>query len=85
MKHTKIMKENSKGMEDLGASNVSHVSLKPSQWIQITTPCASTFQAMTMPMIFSLTEHSFLPVSSIEGRVVFYSKRGSCIMTEGKR
>ena len=37
--------------------------------------CASTFQTMTMPMIFSLIEHSFLPVSSIEDRVMFYSNK----------
>ena len=43
-KHTHIIKENSKGMEDLSASNISHVSLKPSQCIHITTLCAGTFQ-----------------------------------------
>ena len=43
-KHTHITKENNKGMEDLSASNISHVSLKPSKCIHITTLFASTFQ-----------------------------------------
>ena len=36
-KHTQMTKENSKGMKDLSASNVSHVSRKPLQCIHITT------------------------------------------------
>ena len=39
-KHTQMTKENSKGMKDLSASNVSHVSRKPLQCIHITTPYA---------------------------------------------
>ena len=39
-KHTQMAKENSKGMKDLSASNVSHVSRKPLQCIHITTPYA---------------------------------------------
>ena len=39
-KHTQMTKENSKGMRDLSASNISHVSRKPLQCIHITTPCA---------------------------------------------
>ena len=35
--HTQMMKQNSKGMKDLSASNVSHISRKPLQWIHITT------------------------------------------------
>ena len=37
-KHTQITKENSRGMRDLSASNVSHVSRKPLQCMHITTP-----------------------------------------------
>ena len=39
-KHTQMKKENSKGMKNLSASNVSHVSRKPLQYIHITTPYA---------------------------------------------
>ena len=39
-KHTQMTKENSKGMKDLSASNVSHVSRKPLRCIHITTPYA---------------------------------------------
>ena len=39
-KHTQMKKENSKGMKDLSASNVSHVSRKPLQYIDITTSYA---------------------------------------------
>ena len=39
-KHTQMTKESSKGMKDLSASNVSHVSRKLSQCIHITTPYA---------------------------------------------
>ena len=37
-KDTQMTKEDSKGMKDLSASNVSHVSRKPLQCIHITTP-----------------------------------------------
>ena len=40
-KHTQTTKENRKGMKDLSASNVSHVSRKLLQCIHITTPYAS--------------------------------------------
>ena len=36
--HTQMTKENSNGMKDLSASNVSQVSRKPLQCIHITTP-----------------------------------------------
>ena len=39
-KHTQMMKENSKGMKDLSASNGSHISRKPLQCIHISTPYA---------------------------------------------
>ena len=39
-KRTQVTKEYSKGMKDLSASNVSHVSRKPLQCIYITTPYA---------------------------------------------
>ena len=43
-KHTQTTKENSKGMEDLNASNVSHISIKPSQCIYITAKYTGTFR-----------------------------------------
>ena len=39
-KDTQMTKENSKGMKDLSASNVSHISRKPVQCRHITTPYA---------------------------------------------
>ena len=39
-KHAQTTKENSKGMKDFIALNVSHVSRKPLQCIHITTPYA---------------------------------------------
>ena len=39
-KHTQMTKENSKGMKDVNASNLSHVSRKPLQCIHIATPYA---------------------------------------------
>ena len=38
VKHTQVMTENSKGMEDVGPSKVSHLSKKTSQWIDIISP-----------------------------------------------
>ena len=46
-KHTQITKENSKGMKDLSASNISHVSRKPLQCIHITTPYTNHFVEVT--------------------------------------
>ena len=71
--------ENSERMKDVGTSNVSLVSKKPLQYIQLITPYAGhvvevTFEAITMPMICSLMQHSFLPVFSIVGRMMLYSK-----------
>ena len=77
-KHTPMTKENSKGMKDFSALKVSHVSRKPLQCIHITTPYAVTLsksrsETITMPMICSLIEHGFLPVFSVEGKVMLYS------------
>ena len=79
-KHTQIMKENGKGMKDLSASNVSHVSRKPLQCIHIqlhtqVTLSKSRSETITMPMICSLIERGFLLVFSIEGKVMLYSKQ----------
>ena len=46
-KHTEMTKENSKGMRDLSASNVSHVSRKSLQCIHITTPYAGDVVEVT--------------------------------------
>ena len=46
-KHTQMTKENSKGMRDLSASNVSHVSRKPLQCIHISTPYAAHIVEVT--------------------------------------
>ena len=77
-KHTQMMKENSKGMKDLSASNVSHVSRKhyTAYTLQLHTQVTlskSRSETITMPMICSLVEHGFLLVFSIEGKVMLYS------------
>ena len=46
-KHTQMTKENIKGMRDLSASNLSHVSRKPLQCIHITTPYAGDIVIVT--------------------------------------
>ena len=88
-KHTQMTKENSKGMKDLSASNVSHVSRKPLQCIQITTPYTDYVVEATFrnhdnayDMICSLIDHGFFPVFSIEGKVMLYSNvfRFSCFL-----
>ena len=47
-KHTQMTKENSKGMKDLSAPNVSHVSRKPLQCIHITTLYAGHVVEVTL-------------------------------------
>ena len=83
-----MTKENSKGMKDLSASSVSHVSRKPLQCIHITTPYAGhvvevTFRNHSMPMKCSLLENGFLPVFSIEGKVMLYSNPYYCCCSRG--
>ena len=46
-KHAQMTKENSKGMKDLSALNLSHVSRKPLQCIHITTPYAGHVVGVT--------------------------------------
>ena len=46
-KHTQMTAENWKGMKDLGTSNVGHVSRKPLQCIDVTTPVASHIVEVT--------------------------------------
>ena len=41
--------ENSKGMKDVGTSNVSHVSRNPLQCIQVTTPYTGHVVEVTFP------------------------------------
>ena len=69
-KHTQITIENSNGIRDLRASNVSHVLKKPLQCVlQLNTQVTllkSHSETITMPMICSLIEHDFLPVFSIQ-------------------
>ena len=78
-KHTQLTKENIKGMKDLSASNVTHVSRKPLKCIHIITPNAGHVVEVTLRnhynayMVCSLIEHGFLPVFSIEWKVMLYS------------
>ena len=45
--HKQMTKENSKGMKDVGTSEVSHVARKPLQCIHIATPHASKVVRVT--------------------------------------
>ena len=85
-----MTKEDNKGMEDLSASHVSHVSRKPLHWIHITTPYASHVVDVTFrnhynayDMFFNGTERGFLPVFPIEGKVLSYSNKYFCIVSNG--
>ena len=79
-KHTKMTKENSGGIKDLSASNVGKVTFQGSPYNGYTLLLhtqfmlsKSRFETVTMPMICSLIEHGFLPVFSIERKVMLYS------------
>ena len=79
-----MTEENRKGMKDVSTSNVSHVSRKPLQCIDVTTPVAghvakvtlpkSRFETIAMPMVCSLTEHGFPSVFSMVGKIMLCSK-----------
>ena len=65
--------EDSKGMEDAGSSNISHVSRKPLQCIDVTAPVIShvvesRLETIAMLMICSPTEYGFLSVFSMVGK-----------------
>ena len=84
-KHTQMTKENSKGMKDLSASNVRKVTFQGSPYNAYTlqlytqvTLSKSRSESITMPMICSLIEHGFLPVLSIERKVMLYSNYHYC-------
>ena len=79
--------ENSKGMKDVGTSNVSHVSRKPLQCIQVTTPYAGHVVEVTFRShynaydLFSNTTR-FFPSFFIGGEILLYSnskETSSCI------
>ena len=78
--HTQMTKENSKGMKNPSASNVRKVTFQGSPYnvytlnlhLQVTLS-KSRFETITMPTICSLIEHGFLPVFSIEKKVMLYS------------
>ena len=60
-------------MKDARSSNVSHVSKKSLQRIDVTTPVTGhvvevTFETIAMSMICSLIEHGFLSVFSMVGK-----------------
>ena len=65
-----MTKENRKGMKDLNALNVYRLELHTK--VTLSKSCSET---ITMPMICSLIEHGFLPVFSIEGKVMLYSNQ----------
>ena len=74
-----MLAENRKEMKVAGSLNVSHVSGKPLQWIDVTTPVIGhvvevTFETITMSPICFLTEHGDLSVLSMVGKIMFYSK-----------
>ena len=81
-KHTQMTKENSKGMKDLSASNVRKVTFQGSPYNAYTlqlhtqvTLSKSHSETITMPVICSPIEHGFLPVFSIEKKVMLYSNK----------
>ena len=72
-KHTQTTTENSKGMKNVGTSNVSHVSREPLQCIDATTQTQvmlskSLSETTAIPMVCTLMEHGFFPVLSIVGK-----------------
>ena len=86
-KHTQMTKENSKGMKDLSASNVRKVTFQGSPYnayiLQLHTQVMlskSRSETITIPMICSLIEHGFLPVFSIERKIMLYSKTFLCLI-----
>ena len=72
------MTEKSKGMNDLSASNVSHVSRKPLQCIHVTTPYAGHVVKVTFRSHYNaydlLSDTIRLSSSlSIVGKIMLYS------------
>ena len=88
-KHTQMTKENSKRMKDLSVLNVRKVTFQGSLHNAYTlklhtqvTLSKSRSETITMPMICSLIEHGFLPVFSIERKVMLYSNINSIMIDE---
>ena len=84
-KHTQMTKGDGKGMKDLSASNVRKVTFQGSPYNAYTlqlhrqaTFSKSRAKTITMSMICSLIEYGFLPVFSIERKVMLCSNF-SCI------
>ena len=81
-KHTQMTIEISKGMKDASASNVSHVSKKPLQYIHVTTLYATFYSGHVVEVtfrnhcnaydLFSNTTE-FFSVFSIVAKIMFYS------------
>ena len=74
-KHTKVVTEKSKRMRHASTSDVNHVSRKPLQCINITTPRASQVvesrsESIAIAMFCSLIQHGFLPVFSTVGKIM---------------
>ena len=77
-KHAQMTKENSKGMKELSASNVSHISRKPLQCIHIATPYAGDVVEVTFRnhynaynMFSNRTRLSSSHFNRGEGNVIF--------------
>ena len=75
-------------MKDAGSLNVSHVSRKPLECIDVTTPVVGHVVEVTFSnhynayMFCSLIEHGFLSVFSVVGKMMLYSKcayRSRCV------
>ena len=71
--------ENSKGMKDLSASNVSHVSWKSLQCAHITTLYAFHVVEVAFGNQYNMIccypiEHGFLTVFSTEEKLMLYSE-----------
>ena len=79
--------ENSKGMKDVGTSNVSHVSRNShnAYRLQLRTQVAlskSHSEAITtMLMICFLIQHGFLPVFAMVGKIMSYS---NCLLYQNQ-
>ena len=85
-KHTQMTKENSKAMKDLSASNVRKVTFQGSPYnaytLQLQTQVTLSKSRSETITMRSLIEHGFLPVFSIERKVMLYSNSIYCIPIE---
>ena len=76
--HKQMTKENSKGMKDVGTSEVSHIARKPLQCIRIATPYAGKVVKVTFrnhynayDMFSNTTQLSSSLFSGGENNVIF--------------